>query len=438
MGAVDRLILTGGPGERRIALLEGDEIVDLLIDRFTPRAGDLFLGRVLPRPSGLAAAFIEIGDEQPGFLGQSTKAQEGDTILVQVLTAARRHKGASVSARPTLAGHWLAYDPFRPGVTLSRRVDGEARDRLKTLLLPLLQEGEGVVARSQAPNASSEQLAAELGDLRVRWAALQRQVATLKPPARIHAPTTLERLLQQHPGIESVETDHAALLAEARAAFPAARLAPGCWEESGAAEMLEQCLDRHVPLPGGGALVIDETEALTVIDIDGGARKPLEANRAALPEIARQMRLRGLAGHILIDIIPPCSKPEMAELLQTLEKLLAEDPTTTQVIGATRLGLIELTRERRRPSLSELFLADPGPVRDSRALGLEALRAAIRAVDHAPSLHPLLTAAPAVIHWLQSRPDLLAETQTRLGRPLALAAKDGMAGFTLTESRTSA
>ncbi len=436
MGAVDRLILTGGPGERRIALLNGDEVVDLLIDRFTPRAGDLFLGRVLARPSGLAAAFIEIGDEQPGFLGQSTKAQEGDTILVQILTAARRHKGASVSARPTLAGHWLAYDPFRPGVTLSRRVDGEARDTLRAALLPLLREGEGVVARSQAPSASPAELAAELTDLRQRWAALQRQVATLKPPARLHAPTALERALQQYPEIETVETDQSALLAEARAAFPAARLVRGCWEDSGAAETLEQSLERRVLLSGGGALVIDETEALTVIDIDGGARKPIEANRAALPEIARQMRLRGLAGHLLIDIIPPCSKAEMTDLLQTLEKLFAGDPTTTQVIGATRLGLIELTRERRRPSLSELFLADPGPVRDAPALGLEALAAAIRAVEHDPALHPLLTASPPVIHWLQSRPDLLAETQTRLGRPLALAAKDGMAGFTLTESRT--
>jgi Ribonuclease G/E len=435
MGAVDRLILTGGPGERRLALLSGDAIVDLLIDRFTPRAGDLYLGRVLARPQGLAAAFVEIGDEQPAFLGQSTKAQEGDTLLVQVQTAARRHKGASVSARPTLPGQWLAYDPFRPGVTCSRRVDGEGRDRLRAVLLPLLQEGEGVVARSQAPGASPEELTAELAHLRLRWAALEARMATLKPPARIHAPTTLERVLQQNPGIETVEVDQSALLAEARDAFPAARLVPGCWENSGAAETLEQSLERRVKLPGGGALVIDETEALTVIDIDGGAQKPADANRAALPEIARQMRLRGLAGHILIDIIPPCSKPEMTALLRTLEKLLADDPTASQVIGATRLGLIELTRERCRPSLSELFLADPGPVRDVRTVGLEALAAAIRAVEHDPALHPLLTAAPPVIHWLQSQPDLLTETQTRLGRPLALAAKDGMAGITLTESR---
>ena len=432
MDAIDRLILTGGPGERRLALLSGDAVLDLLIDRFTPRAGDLFLGRVLARPAGLSAAFVEIGDGQPGFLSQSGKAREGDALLVQVTAAARRHKGAALSARPTLPGRWLAYDPHRPGLTLARRIEGEARDRLRGTLAPLLQDGEGAVARSTAPQASEEELAGELADLRRRWTALTRQAAGLKPPARLYAPALIEGALAEFPAIRAVETDEPALLAEARAVFPGARLVPRCWEESGAADLLEQCLERRVPLAGGGALTIDETEALTVIDIDGGARGPAEANRAALPEIARQMRLRALAGHILIDVIPPCGKPQMAELLKTLETLLAGDPTPTQVIGATRLGLVELTRERRRPTLAELFLADPGPARNARALGLEGLAAALRAAAHDPALSPLLTAAPEVIHWLHSRPDLLAETRSRLGRPLALAAKDGMTGFTLT------
>ena len=435
MAAPDRLILAGGPGERRIALLAGDDILDFHIDRFAPRSGDIVLGRVLPRPKGLTATFVEIGESQPGFLGQGSKAAEGETMLVQITGAARRHKGATLTARPSLPGRWLAYDPRRPGITLSRRLPAELREDMKARLQPLLTEGEGVVARSGADQASPEQLGIELASLRLRWAEIEAKAASVKPPARLYAPPLLERLLQDWPEIDSVEVDDSALLAEAKRNFPAARLAAGAWESSGAADLLDQSLDRRAPFAGGGALVIDETEALTVIDIDGGGLAPMDANRAALPEIARQMRLRALAGHILIDVIPPCGKTEMAALLADLEDLLAGDPTPTQIIGATRLGLVELTRERRRPSLSEHFLADAGPVRAANALAFDALREVVRAVDHAPAMKPRLIAAPAVIHYLQSRPDLIAETQTRLGRPLALETRDGMAGFIIQDGR---
>jgi Ribonuclease G/E len=433
MAVPDRLILAGGPGERRIALAAGGDILEFHIDRFDARAGDILLGRLLPRPKGLAASFVDIGEALPGFLSQPSKATEGEVLLVQVTAAARRHKGAALSARPTLPGRWLAYDPRRPGLTLSRRLDQAERERLTAELTPLLREGEGLVARSEAGGADTEQLAAELNNLRRRWAEIEMRATAEQAPSRLLAPSLIERLLQDWPAIASVEVDDPALLPEARRVFPAASLAARAWEHSGAADLLEQSLERRVAMAGGGALVIDETEALTVIDIDGGGLSPMAANKAAMPEIARQMRLRGLAGHLLIDVIPPCSKSEMAQLIATLERALAKDPTPTQVIGATRLGLVELTRERRRPSLSESFLADGGPVRNTVSLALEALSETMRAVAHSPALMPLLIASPPVIQYLHSKPGLIAETQTRLGRPLALKAQDGMAGFTITD-----
>jgi len=427
MADIDRILVTGGPGERRLALLAGDEIVEFVIDRFTPQTGDILLGRVLPRPKGLSATFVEIGDAQPGFLGQTSKAAEGEAILVQVSAAARRHKGAALSARPTLPGRWLALDPRRVGVTLSRRIaEPAARQRLTALLTGLLNPGEGVVARSSAPLASEAELAAELEALRRCWKAIERQAAEGRPPARLYAPDALERCLRDWPAVIRVETDQPWLLAEARRFSPAAVLVPRGWEESRAADLLEDCLERRVALPGGGFLVIDETEALTVIDIDSGGRPPMEANRAALAEIARHLRLRGLAGHIVIDVIPPVGKAEMAAWLDELAALLADDPTPTQMVGATRTGLVELTRERRRPSLSELFLCETAPRRDPRGLALDALRAALDAADCQ------LAAEPAVIQYLQSRPDLLAEFQSRMGRPLALRAEAGMTGYTLS------
>ena len=335
MAGIDRLILTGGPGERRIALCEGDAVIEFRIDRFEPKAGDVLQGRILQRSKGMGAAFVEIGAALPGFLPRPEGRNEGDKVNVLVLAAARRDKGAKLQLT------------------------------------------------DEAP---------------------QRRSA-------------LDRIEFE---IAEVLVADPSLLPEARARYRQARLQADSWP----ADAFDAALARETPLPNGGRLIFDETAGAVVIDIDGGAMAPAEANKLALAEIARQVRLRSIAGHILIDAIPAKNK---SALVKTAQAILSDD--LTQIVGITKLGMLEVIRERRQPSLSEWFLRPAEPRRTVDSLALEALRAAV----HHPSLAPLaLLAAPDIIHYLQSRPDLLAETETRLGRKLALRARDGD-GFEIGE-----
>src|SRR5579859_1594330 len=132
----------------------------------------------------------------------------------------------------------------------------------------------------------------------------------------------------------------------------------------------------------------------------------------------------------------PASSGYLLGLVDQLKSHLAADPVTTDVLGITKMRMIELVRTRRLPSLSDYFLAPPEPRRSAASLALEALQAILAEAEAAPHRRLAVVAAPAIIHYLQSRPDLIAETQTRLGRPLALEAQDGRSGFTITDKRS--
>jgi len=367
MTVPDRLILAGGPGERRIAVLAGDEVLTFAIDRGDPAVGDVFLGRVLAKPPGGGATFVDIGAALPGYLPRSGDWHEGQALPVQVTAEARLDKGA----------------------VLTHRVAVET-----------------------------------LPDL-----------AGLKPPTKLIAPGRLARLLADFSAIGDLLVDEPSLLPEARKLFPAAELRRGVWRDSGAADTLDLALARIVPLAGGARLILDETAGATVIDIDAGGVPRDEANRLALREIARQIRLRNIGGQIILDPIPGEGQGYLQGLVDQLKSLLAEDPVPTDSLGVTKMRMIELVRTRRLPSLSDYFLAPPEPRRNAASLALEALQAILAEAAAAPHRTLTLVAAPALIHYLHSRPDLIAETQTRLGRPLALEVLDGTAGFSITDRK---
>lgn len=419
MPPCDGLILSGGPGERLIALRNGDAIIGFVIDRGAVATGDLVIGRIGARPSGLDAAFVDIGDEQPGFLARPGSLREGAQALLQVTAPARRDKGAVLSARPSLSGHWLVYEPARRDLRLSRQItDPAIRERLSAIL----PSDAGLMVRSAAIAADDATLLAELDQLRSDWQTLTRRAASLRAPARLVAPTALERVLHDEPAVTELLVDQPWLLPEARRAFKAAEWRQDVWQESGAADALDAALGREVPTIGGGSLFIDEAAGATIIDIDGGGQTPEQANSSALPEIARQLRLRSLAGHILIDVIPMQGKTALAAWLAELGRYLDQDPTPTQIIGATRLGMVELTRERRQPSLAELFLAPPSAAHTSQSLAFAALRA-VQTAALRPNSGLSLLVAPPVLRYLEGRPDLLAEIATHLGRSLSVTAR---------------
>jgi ribonuclease E/ribonuclease G len=419
--AVDQILVSAGPGETRLALVADNRPVEFVIDRGDGAPGDVVLGRVVGVNRALNAAFVDIGARQPGFLAAPKGLSEGDSVLVQVTAAARGDKGAALTRALTLAGRYLVYSPTRAGLNLSQRLsDPGERERLHQVVASMLTPGEGVVIRSAAAEAPEDAVRAELLTLRLGWRNIETTSAVTGPPARLHAPSALAHVLTEHPSVRRVRVDDPQLLAEARRLFPLAELEREAFDDYDAAEVLVQALERHVPLAGGGALIIETTAAVTVVDVDSGPGAPLEANLAAVPEIARQLRLRGLAGHILVDVIPSRDKKILARIVDALRTAVADDPTPTQVVGTTPLGLVEMIRERRRPSLAEMMLADQAPRLNDETIGLKGLRALLRAATERPGVPLALAATPAVIAALRRRAAALADAERRLGRPVTL------------------
>ena len=340
MSEIDGLILSGGPGERRLALLAGDEVVSFVIDRGQPMAGDVLQGRVKARAG--AGTFVEIGAALPGYLPRPGDWHEGQSLLVQVTAEARQDKGA----------------------VLTDKVEGPQ---------------------------------VKLGGL--GWT------------------------LRRHPAISRLLVDQPFLLPEAKRLFPSAELQRGVWP----ADTLELALSRIVPLPGGGRIIIDETAAATLIDIDAGGLGRDEANRLAMREIARQISLRNIAGQIVIDPIPGDSPKSIQQAVDLLKTHLAAD-----ILGVTKMRMIELVRPRRAPSLSDYFLTSPEPKRNAAGLAFEALRAMLAEAEAAPLRRLTLLAAPEVAHYLNSRPELLAECAEKLGHPLTVTARPDIDHFEIS------
>lgn len=442
MAGADGIILSRSPGETRLALMAGDTPVEFLIDRGGAGAGDILLGRVLSVNRALDAAFVDIGEALAAFLPRPGALSEGDEVLVQVTGAEQAisradGKGAGVTRAISLQGGLLALTPFRPGLNLSRKIgDAGRRASLKALLAPVLAEGEGLVVRTDADGARDDDLLVELASLRARWTGIVDRARTLRPPAPVVRMTALERCLRVAPGVRRLLVDDRAALPEAQSLVPEARFQADCFEDL-AGEAFDAALERHVPLPGGGRITIDETQALTAIDIDSGGRPPQEANLAAIAEIARQIRLRGLAGHLLIDVIPQKDPRAVNRLLAALREAVAGDPTPAHVLGVTPLGMIEMTRDRLRPSLSDLMLEGAARPATVETVALAALRAMAREADRGrPGAVLRLAARPAVISHLRGRPQLLAEMTDRLGRAPRLVDDPAISLFEITEDPT--
>ncbi|MDR3439902.1 ribonuclease E/G [Telmatospirillum sp.] len=436
MVSPDEIIVSASPGETRFAVMAGGLPVEFHVDRGGAAVGDIIFGRVLTVNHALDAAFIDIGETVPGFLPHPEGVGEGEALLVQAVAAAQGGKGAGLTRAVSLQGAVLAYTPARPGLNLSRRMaDAERRSAIRRLLGPLVTGDEGLVVRTAAEGAADSLLLDELAVLRQRWCRIETAVAKATAPARVETVSPLVRLLADFPGVRRLRVDDRASLAAVRAVFPDAVYEDRCFDVE-VGEAFEQALERHVALPGGGRLTIEQTAAVTAIDVDSGGGSPLAANLAAIPVIARELRLRGLAGHILIDAIPVKDRRALTSLVTALRKAVADDPTPTRVIGVTPLGLIEMTRDRRQPGLADVMLENLGPQPTAETIALQGLRAALRQADAGrPGAALRLSARPAVIASIRARPRLLAEMTDRLGRPLTLAEAPQIALFEISEEQ---
>ena len=466
--AIDEVLINVALGETRIALVESGSLRELLVERPDQESvvGNVYLGRVERVLPGIEAAFVNIGLTRAGFLALAdarpagagtggTDARiaayvgEGDAVLVQVLSDAFDDKGAKLTTRVTLPGRYIVYAGDGAEVKVSRRItEDDERSRLAAVLDGLAEDGEGFIVRTAASGAGHEELARDVATLRATWLAIADNRSTAKPPALIHGELDpVRRILRDEIGgaLSRIVVDDTKTLARVREIYQ--RLAPALgdrlvlhdasqplFEVHGIEEQIEGALSPLVELPSGGNIFIDETAALTAIDVNtGGAQMggqqaaALRTNLEAAAEIGHHIRLRNLSGLLVVDFVPMRRHQHGVEVLAALRAAVAEDPCSTHVFGSTRLGLVEMTRRRRRGSLSQtltkscLPCAGTGRVNSPLTVALEALRAALREAGANPGAVLQLTAHPNVIGAMDGpAASALADTEVRLGRSLVL------------------
>jgi ribonuclease G len=474
------ILVNVAPRETRAAILENGVVQELHIERPSRRGlvSNLYKGRVSRVLPGMQAAFVEIGLERTAFLHAADIARSssedtlitaapaslppvedirrlvntGDEILVQVIKDPIGTKGARLTTFIALPSRYLVYMPRGLGVGVSARIEDEAeRSRLKTLLAQLLPEpaGGGYIVRTAAQGASAESLREDMAYLARLWEHVSARAAEVAAGSVVHEDLPLSlrvlrdelahevsRVLVDSPREYTRMREFAATYMPEGA--PAIDLYPGprpLFDLNGVEEEIAKALDRKVPLKSGGHLVIDQTEAMTTIDVNTGAyvgHRNLEetifrTNLEAAVSIARQLRLRNLGGIIIIDFIDMRDEPHRRAVLAALERALTGDRAQTHIVSLSPLGLVEMTRKRTRESLEHL-LCEPcrscegrGSVRTPETVCNEIFREIVRQSRQFASRELLILAHQDVVdRLLDEESATLGELEAQVGRPIRL------------------
>ena len=463
------------PRETRAALLENGVLQELFVERASRRGltGNLYQGRVSRVLPGMQAAFIDIGLERTAFLHASDIVQpddaengdaaprtdsirelvsEGADILVQVLKDPLGSKGARLTTFVTIPSRYLVFMPFGHGVGVSARIENEGeRQRLREAVQSAVVDGEagGYIVRTAAEGAASEALRADMLFLRRLWEVLDANARSARAGTLVHEDLALPLRLMRDlvgEGVDRVLVDHDATCDRMREFATTFMPALGARVERYAGsrpifdlhaveEEIQRSLDRKVALKSGGYLIIDQTEALTTIDVNTGAyvgHRNLEetifrTNLEAAVAIARQLRLRNLGGIVIIDFIDMQEEEHRRQVLQALEKALAADHARTNVSTVSPLGLVEMTRKRTRESLAHQLCAPcaacegRGYVKTPETVCYEIFREILRQTGQFEFQELLVLAHQDVIErLLDEESAALGELEVLTGKPIRL------------------
>ena len=406
----DKLMVITEHGERdQIAVLEGRDLVQHYVTRVgaTSMVGNVYLGRVQNVLPGMEAAFVDVGRGRNAVLyaGEVNWSPEdldgappriehvlksGQSVLVQVTKDPIGGKGARLTAQISLPGRYLVLVPNSVVSGISRRLPDDERRRLKTLFKKIKPEEHGLIVRTAAEGAPEEALAADLERLLVEWAQIEKRSKKAKAPAVLYEEPELtvrvvrdlftdeeyRELVTDSPRVYGIVSDY--LRDVAPDVLGKVRLHQGplqAFEEFHIVEQIHKGLDRKVWLPSGGYIVIDRTEALTVIDVNTGrsvGKTNLEetvvnTNVEAAAEVARQLRLRDIGGMIVIDFIDMLLEQNKKKVIDAMKEALAQDKSRSQVFDISPLGLLEVTRKRVSGGLLEAF-SETCPTCEGRGL----------------------------------------------------------------------
>jgi ribonuclease G len=498
------ILINWAPQETRVAIVENGAVQELHVERTLERGlvGNVYLGKVVRVLPGMQSAFVDIGLERAAFLhvadlhtngpitrpsyanagasnGNATGANasdtgvpprvdtplvpierqvfEGQTLTAQVIKDTIGTKGARLSTQVSIAGRMLVFLPHDKHIGISQKIGShELREQLRERVTTLAGDaGGGFILRTNAEEATDAELAEDIAYLRRTWATIRERALTQPPGALLHQDLGLTERVLRDLTTEATQTIRidSKIQFEALKAFGDGYMPRAVnklehykgerpiFDLFGIEEEIARALARRVELKSGGYLIVDQTEALTTIDVNTGgyvgARNfddtIFKTNLEAAYAIARQLRLRNLGGIIIADFIDMTRPEHQAAVLVELKKQLARDRTRTTVSGFTQLGLVEMTRKRTRESLAHM-LCEPcptcqgrGQTKTARSVCYDILREILReARQFAPKEFRVIANAAVVEMLLDEESVHLAGLSEFIGKPISLSAESGM------------
>ena len=478
------ILINWAPQETRVAVVENGAVQELHVERTLERGivGNVYLGKVSRVLPGMQSAFIDIGLDRAAFLHVADllpgtpfgrraddappvpierQVFEGQTLTVQVVKDPIGSKGARLSTQISIAGRMLVHLPQDQHIGISQKIGSpETREQLRARMQALVGTpesggGGGFILRTNAEEATDGELAEDIAYLRKTWALLRHRAVTQPPGTLLHQDLNLtERVLRDlcTEATQSIRIDSRmqfdSLQAFGRTYMPQVlgklehyRGERPIFDLFGIEEDVARALGRRVELKSGGYLIIDQTEALTTVDVNTGgfvgARNfddtIFKTNLEAAGAIARQLRLRNLGGIIIVDFIDMTREEHRQAVLAELRKQLARDRTHTTVSGFSALGLVEMTRKRTRESLAQM-LCEPcptcegrGQVKTTRSVCYEILREILREARQFSPREFRVVAPAAVVEMLLDEESVhLAGLSEFIGRPISLGAEPAM------------
>ncbi|MGF1479446.1 MAG: Rne/Rng family ribonuclease [Cyanophyceae cyanobacterium] len=374
-----------------------DQIQELVVATGNQQVGDIYLGLVENVIPGIDAAFVNIGEaERNGFIHVSDlgplrlKRMSGaitellapqQKVLVQVMKEPTGNKGPRLTGNITLPGRYLVLMPYNRGVNLSRRIrDENERSRLRALAILVKPAGMGLLVRTEAEGKAEKAIIEDLEFLQKQWELIQQQANTTRAPALLNRDDDfIQRVLR-----DMYSADVNRIVVDSTAGLKRVKQQLSNWSGGRSPEgvlidyhqdrqpileffrinaAIREALKPRVDLPSGGYIIIEPTEALTVIDVNSGSftrsatsrETVLWTNSEAATEIARQLRLRNIGGVIVVDFIDMDSRSDQLQLLEHFNRALKADKARPQIAQLTELGLVELTRKRQGQNIYELF-----------------------------------------------------------------------------------
>ncbi|MCF6765404.1 ribonuclease G [Thiotrichales bacterium 19S3-7] len=474
------ILMNVAPYETRVAIIENGVFQEVHIERENQRGlvGNIYKGKITRVLPGMQAAFVDIGLERSGFLHvsdvmpfcsdesdiidlNSSEAdvrnwlRDGQEILVQVMKDPLGTKGARLTSHLSLASRFLVYMPDLDHIGVSLRIEDEAeRERLQEVMKEALasQEPRGFIVRTASEGEIAKDLNRDINFLQRLWQDILDMAQTVTTPGLVYEDLPLDiRTLRDYVSdqVDKIRVDN--LDTFSRLCHFADKFVPGIRERLsyyagedpifdmyGIEEELSRALDRKVSLKSGGYLIIDQTEAMTTIDVNTGGyvgminleetifKTNLEAARA----IGRQLRLRNLGGIIIIDFIDMTDQEHREKVIEALESALARDYAKTKFTQLSELGLVEMTRKRTQESLAQ-YLCEPCPVCQSRGsiktiqtVCYEIFREIQREARAYAADGFLVVASPSVIELLMNDESTgLGELELRVAKPIKLQAE---------------